>query len=318
MLDFDFAVPEASGGSPPERADRLVAAMAPRPTSRAMVAECFARGGVRLEAASAPGRAVGKSERPAPGTKIAVRGLAETADRAAAPEPGAPLSVAWEGCGLVALDKPAGQACHPLSRDEKGTLAGALLARYPQTASVGDDPLRPGLLHRIDAGTSGLVLAALSQDAFDAVRAQFAAQTVVKKYLALVAGRVSASGGASGHLAHSPSFRGRMRPVSPQSVPRGEKPLFAETFWRPVAERRDGATLLEVEIRTGVTHQIRCHLASAGHPIVGDQVYGGPPSGFPGHCLHSLSAELELPGTGGRRAEIRVPPPPWAGPSPES
>lgn len=310
MLDFSFSVP----GGPGERADRLVLAAAPRPVSRAAVAECFARGGVAL---AETGRPVGKADRLPPGAGIVVRGLAEAADRAARPEPGAFLRVVWENPDLLALDKPAAQACHPLSPDEKGTLAGALLARYPETAEAGPDPLQPGLVHRIDAGTSGLVLAARSRAAFDFVRAQFSAQTVRKTYLALVAGSVARAGGASGHLAHVPSFRGRMRVVSPRSLPRGEKPLFAETFWKPLAPGPGGTTLLEVSIRTGVTHQIRCHLAAAGHPVVGDATYGGPaPGAVPlpagGHCLHSLSAELELPGAPGRRVTLAVPAPAWA------
>ena len=180
----------------------------------------------------------------------------------------------------------------------------------------GLDPLQPGILHRIDAGTSGLVLAARTADAFERVRAQLSAHEVRKVYLARVAGRVEREGGVSGHLAHSPSFRGRMRCVSGAALPRGERPMFAETFFRPIAS--DGAsTLLEVTILTGVTHQIRCQLASIGHPILGDAVYGGPaPSGgvagsAPRHLLHALSATFVHPLTG-RETTLRVPRPDWA------
>lgn len=325
MLSFSFTVPSPSA----DRADRLVMAFAPRPVARSAVSACFAAGGV-----VASGRALSKSDRPPPGAVVSVSGLEEPSDRAARPEPDLPLSVAWENADLLALDKPSGQPCHPLSPGETGTLAGALLARYPETASVGPDPLQPGIVHRIDAGTSGLVIAARNQAAYDAVRAQFAAKTVRKVYLALVHGRVASSGGVSGHLAHSTSFRGRMRVVSPGALPGGERPMFAETFWKPLAPGPGGTTLLEVVIRTGVTHQIRCHLASAGHPIVGDAVYappslsaaappllpgaapapdpGAPPARRPPlFALHSLSASLLLPGSG-RPATLRVPPPPWA------
>ena len=298
-------------------------AFAPRPVARAAVSACFAAGGV-----TAGGRVLAKSERPPAGAVVSVSGLEEPSDRAARPEPDLPLSVAWENADLLALDKPSGQPCHPLSPGETGTLAGALLARYPETASVGPDPLQPGIVHRIDAGTSGLVIAARNQAAYDFVRAQFAAKAVRKVYLALVRGRVAASGGVSGYLAHAPSFRGRMRVVSPGALPGGERPMFAETFWKPLAAGPCGTTLLEVVIRTGVTHQIRCQLASAGHPIVGDAVYGpagipvpaglpfaaesGPSSAAraPSFALHSLSASLLLPGSS--PVTLRVPPPPWA------
>ena len=316
MLSFEF-VAEAEA-----RADRLVASAAPRPVARAAVAACFAAGGV-----AARGRAISKSDVLPAGTPVAVTGLAELSDRAARPEPDVPLAVAWENPDLLAIDKPAGQPCHPLAPGETGTLAGAVLARFPETASVGPSPLQPGLVHRIDAGTSGLVVVARNRAAYDFVRAQFAAQTVRKTYLALVAGRVPAPGGVSGHLAHSTSFRGRMRVVSPRALPKGERPMFAETFWKPLAPGPGGTTLLEVEIRTGVTHQIRCHLASVGHPVVGDSVYGAPapasalPPGLaeaakPGqaaHCLHSLSATLALPSPASHpEITLRVPPPPWA------
>ncbi len=326
MLSFSFTVPSPSA----DRADRLVLAFSPRPVARSAVSACFAAGGVAVS-----GRALSKSDRPPPGAVVSVSGLEEPSDRAARPEPDLPLSVAWENADLLALDKPSGQPCHPLSPGETGTLAGALLARYPETASVGPDPLQPGIVHRIDAGTSGLVIAARNQPAYDFVRAQFAAKTVRKVYLALVHGRVSSSGGVSGHLAHSSSFRGRMRVVSAGALPGGERPMFAETFWKPLAPGPGGTTLLEVVIHTGVTHQIRCHLASVGHPIVGDAVYAtsprspaasfplpedSSPSPVPGSpsvrraplfALHSLSASLLLPGTG-RPATLRVPFPPWA------
>ena len=302
-FSFGFTAEDAAAG----RLDKAVLARAPGST-RALVAACFAAGGVR-----AGGRAAAKSDRPAPGTRIDVADLAETGDRAVAPEPDAPLAVVYEDAALVAFDKPAGQACHPVRPLERGTLAGAALARYPELADVGGDPAIPGLLHRLDAGTSGLVLAARTQPAFDAVRAQLSAHSARKVYLALVEGAVEKAGGVSGHLAHADSFRGRMRCVSGGALPRGERPMFAETFYRPL--RRTGAfTLLEVSIFTGVTHQIRCQLASVGHPVAGDALYGArplPASAGPGHRLHALSATFVHPATG-RETTVRAPAPPWA------
>lgn len=317
MLSFSFTVPPTPPGLKPVRADRLVREAAPRQVSRAAVAECFALRRVTL---AGSGVALGKSDVPPAGARIDVQDLAEDSDRRVAPEPESPLCIVWEEAGIVAVDKPAGQPCHPLSPEERGTLAGALVARFPEMAAVGSDALQPGIIHRIDAGTSGLVLAARSQEAFDAVKAQFASQKVRKTYLALVHGAVDAPGGVSGFLAHCSSFRGRMRAVAAQSLPRGERPLRAETFWTPLARVAPDATLLKVEIRTGVTHQIRCHLSCAGHPVAGDTLYGGAPhpaSPRGGHCLHSLSAEFALPGAGGeegRTAKVSVPLPPWAAP----
>ena len=305
MLDFSFACTEADVAA--GRLDKAVLARAPGST-RALVAACFAAGGVR-----AGGCPAAKSDRPAPGTRIDVAGLAETGDRAPEPEPDAPLAVVYEDAALVAFDKPAGQACHPVAPGERGTLAGAALARYPELAGVGGDPAIPGLLHRLDAGTSGLVLAARTQAAFDAVRAQLTAHTARKVYLALVEGAVEKAGGVSGRLAHADSFRGRMRCVSGGSLPRGERPMFAETFYRPL-RRVGGCTLLEVTILTGVTHQIRCQLASVGHPVAGDALYGARPLPAPaaGHRLHALSATFVHPATG-RETTVRAPAPPWAG-----
>lgn len=293
------------------RLDKVVLAHAPGST-RALVAECFSRHGV-----TADGRPAAKSDRPAAGMRIVVSGLAEASDRTVRPEDG-PLAVVWEGAGLVAADKPAGQPCHPVSIGETGTLAAALLGRYPDMAGIGDDPLMPGLLHRIDAGTSGLVLAARSRQAFDAVRAQFTAHAARKVYLAEVVGRVDRPGGVSGLLAHSTSFRGRMRCVSGSALPGKERAMFAETFYRPLEVRRD-TTLLEVTILTGVTHQIRCQLASLGHPIVGDTTYGAPAplagSFGPFHRLHALSVAFTPPGADAP-ITVRTPCPDWGSVSP--
>lgn len=293
------------------RLDKVVLAHAPGST-RALVAECFRRHGVTVD-----GRPAGKADRPAAGARIAVSGLAEISDRMVRPENG-PLAVVWEGAGLVAVDKPAGQPCHPVAIGETGTLAAALLGRYPEMTDVGDDPLIPGLLHRIDAGTSGLVLAARTPEAFRILRAQFTAHSARKVYLAEAIGRVDRPGGVSGLLAHSTSFRGRMRTVAGASLPGKERAMFAETFYRPLEIRND-TTLLEVTIFTGVTHQIRCHLASIRHPIVGDTTYGAPeplsgPFGY-FHRLHALSATFVPPGADAPFT-VRTPPPDWAAVSP--
>lgn len=309
VISFSFICTPADAEA--GRLDKAILSRAPRST-RALVSRCFATGGV-----VAGGAAARKSFRPIPGVEVSVSALAETGDCAVEPEPDSPLSVVWNdaAAGLVALDKPAGQPCHPLASGERGTMASALVARFPQASSVGDNPLMPGLLHRIDAGTSGLVLAALTAEAWTFARAQFAAQTVRKTYLARVIGRVAGPGGASGFLAHCSSFRGKMRTVSAARQPKGERAMFAETFWKPLF--RDGSsTILEVEIRTGVTHQIRCQLSAAGHPVEGDTLYGaptplrGPFGAF--HRLHAHALSLQLPS--GRTVTVKTQLPEWARP----
>ena len=295
-------------------------------TRGALCATSVSEGGVSTLSALAKGARVRA------GQCLHIDALYAVEDLRVAPEPGAPLTVVYLDDNLVGVSKPAGQACHPIDFDEPDTLAAALVARFPETAALGDDPLAPGLLHRIDGGTSGLVLAARTAHAYTAVRAQFEAQTVVKEYRALVAGCVERPGAVSGLLAHS--WRGgEMRMVRATPGHHGARALRAETYFRPLVHFRRGvmvgtlpqnenpfpedavprsfdeATLLAVTIRTGVTHQIRSQLAEAGHPVVGDVLYGAKavPEWRAGtHALHSWSAEFVHPATG-RRITVRAP-----------
>lgn len=295
IKDIRFTITDADRRE--GRLDKIILARFPTST-RAFVNKAFAAGEVE-----ANGKAALKSDSPACGSVITLPQLMERGDRRAAPAPGT-LDVVFEDAAFVVVSKPPGQPCHPVAPGETGTLANALLHAYPEIEGVGDDPMMPGLLHRIDSGTSGLVLCAKNQEAFDAVRAQFAARSVRKGYMAVVLGEVAAQGGVSGHLAHSSSFRGRMRCVSGAKLPKGERPMFAETFYRPVM-RHGGMTLLDVTIYTGVTHQIRCQLASIGHPIVGDVTYGAPEAieSAHGKChlLHASSITFAHPADGRER-----------------
>lgn len=235
-------------------------------TTRSFLADAFENKKILVN-----GRPVKKSEKLSSGAMILIKELAEQSDRFVVPVDGA-LDIIYESSALIACNKPAGMDCHPISVGETGTLANALVARCPELAKVGDDPLMAGLLHRIDAGTSGLVVAAKDSATYDEIRKLFAERKVKKIYHAWVHGRVEAAGGVSGNMAHHNSFRGRMRCVNgPQ--PKGERLMWAETFYKPL-EYRANETLLEITIYTGVTHQIRCQLASIGHPIVGDTLYG--------------------------------------------
>ena len=195
-----------------------------------------------------------------------------------------------------------------------------VVADHPECAFAGDDPLMAGALHRIDAGTSGLVLVARTKETFAAVRDQFAAKSVTKTYLALVEGLVEEGGVLEDDLVHDPrqkqckmlSMKDRIVVSMPH---RAWRPLHAVTRFRPVSHTRrecEDLTLLEVTIETGVTHQIRAQLAAAGMHIVNDRLYGAfAVEGMAGHRLHALAAELNHPVTG-ERIKIATPPPRWA------
>lgn len=219
-----------------------------------------------------------------------------------APEPDLPLHVVHEDAALIALDKPGAMPGHALDPRARGTAANFLVARYPETVALGL-PLAPGLVHRLDTGTSGLLLAARTAAAYDALRAGFASRRVEKRYLAVVAGAVPRPGlRLALPLAHDPHDRRRMI-----AAPAGARAWEAETVITPVAF---GSTcsLVEAVIRTGVTHQVRVHLALAGYPVLGDALYGGPSAGLPAerHALHAAALSFAHP-TDGRAVSLTCP-----------
>ncbi|MCS6871899.1 MAG: RluA family pseudouridine synthase, partial [Anaerolineae bacterium] len=189
------------------------------------------------------------------------------ANAALQPEP-LPLHILYNDGQIVAIDKPAGIVVHPAAGNTSGTLVNALLAHFPQVASVGGEN-RAGIVHRLDKDTSGVILVALSEPARLHLMSQFAARTVRKRYLALVDGAPNTlSGIINAPIGRDPMQRKRMA-VLP--VNRGGRE--AVSHFR-VLERFAQHTLLEVLPQTGRTHQIRVHLAFIGCPIVGDAVYG--------------------------------------------
>ena len=289
-------------------------------STRAFVRDAVARGDILVSPSpSATPRPATKGMKLRGGEHIVVRELLEMSDNRVAPAGVCPRAV-FEDASLLAFDKPAGMPVQPLSCRATGTLMNAVVTRYPECREIGDSPLMAGALHRIDADTSGLVLVARTADAFDCLRAQFAAQTVRKTYLALVEGDVAAGGTLENDLVHDPTipfckmidFR-RNRLTRAQCE--GLRPLHAVTRFRPVGRtsvESEERTLLEVEIFTGVTHQIRAQLAIAGLHIVNDRLYGAfAVEGQTGHCLHALAAAFRHPASG-EPTEIRTPLPPWA------
>src|SRR5439155_4857487 len=225
-----------------------------------------------------------------------------------APQPELPIRIVHADAHLVVADKPAGMPSHPLKPGERGTAANALVGRFPELAQVGPSPREGGLVHRLDSDTSGLLLAARTDAAHAMLRAQFAARTVEKGYLALVAGEIHAGGEIAVPLLHDPRDPRRMQAASDAAYAEEHGARPAVTRFEPV-ERRGGFTLLDVEIPTGVMHQIRAHLAFIGHALAGDALYGGPVvAGLGRHFLHAARLAFGHPDGSRARYESALPP----------
>jgi 23S rRNA pseudouridine1911/1915/1917 synthase len=241
------------------RLDRWLAARLPA-LSRARLQTLIARGDVRVD-----GRAARASARVRAGMAVEVT---VPPPAAAQPQPeDIPLRVVHEDAHLIVVDKPAGLVVHPGAGTRAGTLVNALLHRVKDLSGVGG-VLRPGIVHRLDRGTSGLLVVAKDDRTHQELARQFASRSVGKEYLAIVLGRPRrGEGEIASPIGRDPVHRQRMS----VRAPRGRAAL---TRWS-VAEALEGAALLRVRIHTGRTHQIRVHLASIGHPVAGDAVYGG-------------------------------------------
>ncbi len=202
-----------------------------------------------------------------------------------------PLVTLYEDADLVAIDKPAGMVVHAGAGVHSGTLVNALLHRFAELSAVGG-AMRPGIVHRLDRFTSGVLLVAKNDAAHRRLAEQFAGREVRKTYLALVQGEVKTeSGRIERPIARDPAHRTRM-------TARLSEGRAAWSEYR-VLRRFTGFTLLEVRIGTGRTHQIRVHLASIKHPVVGDTLYGAAAQPDLGrYFLHAHRIEFHQPATG--------------------
>jgi len=186
-----------------------------------------------------------------------------------------PLDILHEDEDLVVLNKPPGLTVHPGAGQTTGTLVNALLHHCPDLQGIGDVQ-RPGLVHRLDKDTSGIIIVAKTEAAHRFLLGEFKDRRVDKKYLALVWGRLpEKQGDIRTQIGRHPSQRYKMA-----VIPRGGR--AAATSWRRLREYAGPLTLLELTLHTGRTHQIRVHLSSLGHPVLGDSLYGGGPKRFQG------------------------------------
>ncbi|HTW63831.1 MAG TPA: RluA family pseudouridine synthase [Bryobacteraceae bacterium] len=209
-----------------------------------------------------------------------------------------PLDILYEDGDVIAINKPAGMVVHTGAGRHTGTLVNAVLHRFGKLSTVGGD-LRPGIVHRLDRFTSGVILIARTDAAHRHLATQFASRQVEKIYVTLVHGEFKNSQGRiTTPIARDPVRRTRM-------TARLEHGRQAITSYQ-VLKRFADSTLLEVKIGTGRTHQIRVHLASIHHPVVGDKLYGAPASSLGRYFLHARQITFTSPGSGQR---ITVPAP---------
>jgi 23S rRNA pseudouridine1911/1915/1917 synthase len=206
-----------------------------------------------------------------------------------------PLEILYEDSDVIAINKPAGMVVHAGAGRHSGTLVNALVHRFGKLSNVGGD-LRPGIVHRLDRFTSGVILVARTDAAHRHLAEQFSSRKVQKIYLALVHGRVAKEHGRI----TTPITRDPVRRIRMTTKLQHGRSAITEY---QVLRRLEAFTFLEVRIGTGRTHQIRVHLASAGHPVAGDKLYGAPPSPAPRIFLHANQITFTSPSSG---TEIKI------------
>ena len=285
-------------GSPPVRLDKFVAAEL-SDLSRSYVQQLIADGRVRVD-----GIARRASFALTPRMVVDVE-VPPRAIESLVPEP-IPLDVVFEDADVIVLNKPAGMVVHPAPGHATGTLVNALLAHAPEMSLNGSN--RPGIVHRLDKDTSGLMVVAKTDRARNALVAQWNDRTVRKGYVALVNGRVEPNEGTI----DAPIGRDREQRQRMAVTAKGKPAVTHFT----VRERFARSTLLDVEIETGRTHQIRVHLAFIGHPVAGDQVYNpakgrgraGQEVRVPRQFLHAARLGFRLPDGRAVAFEAALPP----------
>ena len=280
-----------------ERADALLARLVPDLT-RSAAQRLLERGGVTLN-----GKPVRKNDKPAPGQALMVS-LPDPEPIDLIPQD-IPLNVVYEDSDVIVVNKPVGLVVHPAPGHPDGTLVNALLYHCGTSLSGINGELRPGIVHRIDRDTSGLIIAAKNDRAHLALAAQLQGHTLARTYEAVAVGGFSEEAGTvNAPICRHPLDRKKM------AIDR-KNGREAVTHWSVLA-RYPGCTHVECRLETGRTHQIRVHMASIGHPLLGDTVYGAkkPVPGLAGQCLHARRLRFVHPSTG-EPVELECPLPDW-------
>jgi 23S rRNA pseudouridine1911/1915/1917 synthase len=285
-VDDEWEVPAALEG---ERADRALAIVTG--LSRQAVTELFEAGSVSLG-----GRVVrSRSRRVHAGERVKLQGGApRLVEGPPEPDPMVAVAVVWQDEDVIVIDKPAGLVVHPGAGHRGGTLVNGLLATFPDLAVLGGD--RPGIVHRLDKGTSGLMVVARTEPARESLSDGLANRKVIREYLALVLGTLGSDSG----LVDAPLGRSDNDPTRIRVQTGGRQ---ARTRYRVEFRFEDPrpTTLVRCRLETGRTHQIRVHMASIGHPVVGDQRYGGGRwDGLDRPFLHATTLAFDHPRHGER------------------
>ena len=276
--------------------------------SRRVAQELVERGMVRINGRrSKKSEIVGAEDR----VEVAASERPDRRDRTSAIEPNASLAleVIHEDAAVIVVNKPGGVPCHPLQAGERDTVMNAVVARFPDTATAGEKPLEGGLVHRLDNGTSGALLIARNRGAFEKLRDAIRAGRIARRYEALVAGSLERKTQIDAPIAHHAKNARKMVAGDPSSANPKRAGRAATTLAEPI--RRVGEfTLLSVTPKTGSRHQIRVHLASLGHPIVGDTLYGGPAMPALAHgrfWLHLCDVAFDSPAVGHVKVTAPIP-----------
>jgi 23S rRNA pseudouridine1911/1915/1917 synthase len=303
VSQLSISVPSSLDGV---RVDRAVALLAD--ISRSAVDQLVASGRVQVEGVTVHARSRPLRE----GELLAVELGEDVPVPAPDADPTVVFEVVHEDADIVVVDKPAGLVVHPGAGHRTGTLVNGMLSRYPDLASlaeaVGSDPDRPGIVHRLDRGTSGLLVVARTPDAYRSLVGQLGDRTVSRHYRALVLGEVDGeSGVVDAPIGRSVTSPTRMS-VSRKGKEARTRYRVEQRFTEPVP-----TTLVEATLETGRTHQIRVHLSAIGHPVVGDGVYARGRS-LPGATvtrpfLHAYQLAFDHPGSGARAT--------WTSPLPD-
>ena len=286
-----FEVPSALDD---ERLDRALALLTG--LSRRVVNELIGSGRVSLPS----GRLTSRSRKVREGDRLTLVGpLPVAGPSVPIAEPWVDVPVVWNDEDVIVVDKPAGMVVHPGAGTRTGTLVHGLLARFPDLPAAGGEPDRPGIVHRLDKGTSGLLVVARTPTAFRSLSAQMAARTIGREYIALVAGNVESDEG----LIDAPLGRSDVDPTRIRVQAGGRS---ARTSYMVIARFSEPvpSTLVSCRLETGRTHQIRVHFSSIGHAVVGDDRYGSrklgnwSPLAHGRPFLHATKLQFAHPRTG--------------------